>query len=45
MDEQEKYPPIEVTRPWGSKGGGLATVQLIFNIREKTANQSNWFTS
>lgn len=45
MDELEKYPPVEVTRPWGSKGCGLATVQLIFNIREKTANQSNWFNS
>ncbi|MEU5132954.1 hypothetical protein [Streptomyces californicus] len=45
MDELEKYPPIGVTRPWGSKGGGLATVQLIVKIREKAANQSNGFNS
>ncbi|MEU9357964.1 tyrosine-type recombinase/integrase [Streptomyces sp. NPDC048301] len=40
-----KYPPVEVTRPWGSKGGDPVTVRLIFYTREKTAIQSNWFNS
>lgn len=41
----QKYPPLEVTRPWGSKSGDPVTVRLIFYTREKTAVQSNWFNS
>ncbi|PVC79355.1 site-specific integrase [Streptomyces sp. CS131] len=44
-EHMEKYPPVEVTRPWGHKGGDPVTVQLIFYTREKTAIQSNWFNS
>ncbi|MFJ6466543.1 hypothetical protein ACIQM0_36990 [Streptomyces sp. NPDC091387] len=44
-EHMQKYPPVEVTRPWGSKGGDPVTVRLIFYTREKTAIQSNWFNS
>ncbi|MFE7835959.1 tyrosine-type recombinase/integrase [Streptomyces sp. NPDC057474] len=44
-EHMEKYPPVEVTRPWGSKDGAPVTVRLIFYTREKTAIQSNWFNS
>ncbi|MFI2083280.1 tyrosine-type recombinase/integrase [Streptomyces rubiginosohelvolus] len=36
-EHMEKYPSVEVTRPWGHKGGDQVTVQLIFYTREKTA--------
>ncbi|WYB32698.1 tyrosine-type recombinase/integrase [Streptomyces sp. SM1P] len=44
-EHMEKYPPVEVNRPWGHKGGDQVTVQLIFCMQEKTAIQSNWFNS